>query len=79
MRQMLPNSQASRCLSVLREGPATTCEIAAETGLDSHTVGCHLNDLHQRGKVTRKPFDGRRDAIGRVKSWLWQTNQEQSA
>lgn len=72
MRPMQPNSTGSRLLAVLTEAPATTAEAAALTGLSSHLAGCHLHDLHRRGRVTRQPFDGRRDAKGRIRSWLWQ-------
>lgn len=70
---MKPETKSGRCLSVLRDGPATTGEVAAETGLSSHDVGNHMHCMFQRGKVTREPFmvAPRQGVPGRRKCWLW--------
>lgn len=65
-----PDSKAQRCLAVLTDGPATTGEVAAETGLPSKLAGTHLALLHKRGKVTRSRYvkpEGR----GQRNCWLW--------
>lgn len=65
-----PNSKAQRCLAVLADGPATTGEIAAETGLQSKLAGTRMALLHKRGKVQRERWvkpEGR----GQRDCWLW--------
>jgi predicted Rossmann fold nucleotide-binding protein DprA/Smf involved in DNA uptake len=52
----------SRILAVLRDGPSTTGEVAAELDLKSSLASTHLLQLQQRGKVERKPFGN---------GWLW--------
>lgn len=49
-------SKASQVLAVLREAPATTGEVAAELGWDTHLTCAHLKNLHIAGRVARKPF-----------------------
>lgn len=56
MQQMHPDSKASRVLAILADGPATTAEIAAETGWTKHNTCAHVKNLHMRGKVERKPW-----------------------
>lgn len=53
---MQPDSKASRVLAILREGPATTGEVAAELGWTTHLCCAHLKNLHMRGKITRQRF-----------------------
>lgn len=64
-----PNSRRSRCLAVLRDGPATTGEVAAELGIPSKLAGTHLAQLHALKKITRKPFGTK--PSGRGSRWLW--------
>lgn len=67
---MHPNSSASRCLDALRDGPATTAEVAAEIGRGTKITCAHLFNLHQRGKVTKAPFQppsGRRCLLWSIK------------
>jgi len=67
---MDPNSSASRCLAVLRDGPATTAEVAAEIGRGTNITSAHLFCLMRRGKVTRAPFqpvEGRRCNLWSIK------------
>lgn len=68
---MDPSSKASRCLAVLRDGPATTGEVAAETGLDPHSVGTHMRNLFNRNKVKRTRFT-KPSGQGRRECWLWE-------
>lgn len=49
-------TQVARILAVLAEGPATTPEVVAETGLPLKHCCAHLRSLWQRGRVTRAPF-----------------------
>lgn len=49
-------TKAAQVLEALRDGPATTGELAAELGWRSHLTCAHLKELHVRGKITRKPF-----------------------
>lgn len=65
-----PSSKASACLAVLADGPATTGEIAAETGMPSKLAGTHLRNLYERGKVKRERFV-RASGRGRRVCWLW--------
>ena len=67
---MNPTSKASACLAVLADGPATTGEIAVETGMKSKLAGTHLRNLHDRGKVQRERFV-RASGRGRRVCWLW--------
>lgn len=66
------NGKAGRCLAVLRDGPATTGEVAAETGIHTHSVGTHLRNLFDRGKVKRTPFVKPAGDRGPRKCWLWE-------
>lgn len=56
MQKMHPNSKASHVLAILSDGPATTAEIAAETGWGKHNTCAHVQNLYMRGKVERKPW-----------------------
>jgi len=67
---MNPDGKAGKCLAVLREGPATTEEVAAETGLPSKSAGTHLRNLFDRGKATREKFI-KAEGRGRRQCWLW--------
>lgn len=49
-------SIARRVLAVLEDGPATTGEVAAETGLRSNLAGTHLRNLLERGKIEKGEF-----------------------
>jgi predicted ArsR family transcriptional regulator len=53
---MRPHSIASQCLRALRDGPATTGEVAAELGRDPHNVCAHLTALCLRGKLQKQRF-----------------------
>jgi hypothetical protein len=64
---MRPDSRASRVLAILAEGPATTGEVAAETGWGVHLTCAHLFSLLQRGKISRSPFKQH----GARTWWLW--------
>lgn len=68
---MNPESKASACLSVLADGPATTGEIAAETGMPSKLAGTHLRNLFERGKVRRSRFV-KAEGRGLRNCWLWE-------
>jgi hypothetical protein len=69
--KMVPDSNASRVLSVVQEGPATTAEVAAEVGMTSRLAGTYLAQLHRFRKVTRTPFKPECDSRGRLRAWLW--------
>lgn len=65
---MDPDSKASACLAVLADGPATTAEIAAETGFSKHLACSHLFNLLARNKVEHTPYF----KPGQPKRfWLW--------
>lgn len=49
-------TKAAQVLAVLSEGPATTGEVAAELGWDSHLACAHLKNLHTRKRVAREQF-----------------------
>lgn len=63
--------KAAACLAILREGPATTGEIAAELGMKPHATGTHMANLYKRGRVDRKPYGSGTDKLGRQRAWLW--------
>lgn len=63
--------KAAACLAVLREGPATTSEVAAETGMKPKLAGTHLANQMKLGKITRKPYGAGTDKLGRQRAWLW--------
>lgn len=50
-----PDSQRGRVLAVIEEGPATSPEVAAETGLPVKHCNAHLRALWQVGVLTRVP------------------------
>jgi predicted ArsR family transcriptional regulator len=50
-----PGSQRDRVLAVIEEGPATTPEVAAETGLSIKHCCAHLRALWEIGLLERKP------------------------
>lgn len=56
-------SNSDRILSVLRDGPATSAEIALELGMPSSRACDYLGRLVHRGRVARSTtpvvFDGR--------------------
>lgn len=62
-----PGSKASQALAVLRDGPATTGEVAVELGWDVHRACAYLGKLERYGLATRERFP-RRDR--RVR-YLW--------
>jgi predicted ArsR family transcriptional regulator len=64
---MHPDSKASRVLRILADGPATTSEVAAETGWTVKIACAHLLNLVERGKVDRSPFHRK----GQRSAWLW--------
>lgn len=66
---MQPNSKYTACLRVLAEGPATTGEIVAETGLTPKHVNARLTEMMARGKVSRSPV-----SMGHSK-WMWSLNE----
>jgi hypothetical protein len=49
-------TQAARILAVLADGPATTPEVVAETGLPLKHCCAILRDLWISGKLQREPF-----------------------
>ena len=55
-RPMNPNTKAGAVLRILREGPATTGEVAASTGLPFRLASAHLSNLRRRKKVVSEPF-----------------------
>ncbi len=64
--------KAAACLAVLRDGPATTGEVAAEVGIPSKLAGTHLANQMKLGKCRRKPFGDERDKLGRARRLLWE-------
>ncbi len=62
---------AAACLAVLREGPATTGEVAAAVGLPSKLAGTHLANQAKLGKCSHAPFGDERDSRGRPRKLLW--------
>jgi predicted Rossmann fold nucleotide-binding protein DprA/Smf involved in DNA uptake len=68
-----PTSAHGRCLSILQEGPATTAEVAAETGFSLKMACTYLSNLHRRGKVARSPYNKPNAAgPGPRRVWLWE-------
>lgn len=66
-------TRCSRCLAVLSDGPATTGEIAAETGEVSRIVATTMRHLMRYGLVTRTYYRKERsDKAGRRQTSLWQ-------
>lgn len=65
----METTKVDRCLAILEEGPATTAEVAAETGMTAHNACGHLFNLYAQGRIKRTPYykpgDNRR-------YWLWQ-------
>ncbi|MGH8027226.1 MAG: hypothetical protein ACREO0_10920 [Pseudoxanthomonas sp.] len=51
--KMRPATKASRVVRVLIDGPATTLEVAAETGMHYRTACSHLSNLFKRKKIAR--------------------------
>lgn len=64
---MQPDSKASQVMQVLRDGPATTGEVAAELGWHVHLTCCHLTNLHNHARITRERFP---TGDRRIR-WLW--------
>ena len=64
--------KAAACLAVLRDGPATTGEVAAATGLPSKLARTHLANQMKLGKCNRQPFGDARDKLGRPRLLLWE-------
>ena len=48
-----PGSTAYRIREILREGPSTTGEIAAELGIMPRLAGAHLHNQFERGHLSR--------------------------
>lgn len=49
-------NQRERIEAVLAEGPATSVEVAAETGMRAQHVSAYLSALHRQGRVTRELY-----------------------
>lgn len=65
-------SKAAQCLDILAEGPATTAEVAAETGMTSHNACSHLFNLHGKGRIERAPYYKPGDTR---RYWLWSISE----
>lgn len=63
--------KAAACLAVLKEGPSTTGEVAAEVGISSKLAGTHLANQQKLGKCERVPYSAEKDKLGRQRAWLW--------
>lgn len=71
LSRLIPGSLSHKCLSALADGPATTSEVSAESGLSPRVASVTLSDLFNRGYVAREPLNSRVDSDGRVVTWLW--------
>lgn len=49
-------TKSAQVLAVLKDGSATTGEVAAELGWTVHLTCAHLKNLHLRGKIQREQF-----------------------
>jgi predicted ArsR family transcriptional regulator len=49
-------NQRERIESLLAEGPATSAELAAETGMRGQHVSAYLSALYRQGRVTRELY-----------------------
>lgn len=56
MRNKAVLSQTQKCLAVLADGPATTSEVCAETGISVKVASAMLSNLCRDGKAVRRPF-----------------------
>lgn len=63
--------KAAACLAVLADGPATTAEVAAETGLSTKIAGTHLANQAKLGKCEKAPFGDATDKLGRHRRLIW--------
>lgn len=59
-------TKLSKVLAVLDDGPATTDEVAAETGIPQPVVLSHLGNAWRTGRIAKRPFEGTK---------LWTTPQ----
>ena len=62
---------SAECMAVLKDGPATTGEIAWEVGVPSRTVCATMHHLMRLGQVARTPHTKLAGGKGRRHTSLW--------
>jgi hypothetical protein len=66
-----PNSIAPRCFAALRDGPATTSEIAAEVGIRSHSAGNYYFALGRATNRAKTTLDSRAFGTCKIPASTW--------
>jgi DNA-binding HxlR family transcriptional regulator len=66
------NSKRTQLLRLLAEGPATTSELAVESGWQENFIAANLSQHVKAGRVGRKPYPFSQNG----KAWIWSVTEK---
>jgi predicted transcriptional regulator len=66
------NSKRTQLLRLLAEGPATTSELAAESGWQENFIAANLCQHVKAGRAARKPYALSQNG----KAWIWSVTEK---